>query len=510
MPVNSRKSGKNKSGKSKSRSRPYVIKGPQLQVFLQQLRNVGANRTRGIDENHLTDEEFQCIAPINKQQFEELFTYCDPVLQNGKLRYRFVPTNIGPESITRQEFIMQHVTEFANELYNPQPEEPRAVAVIDSTYAYIHKSNNFRVLRQSYFVHKNRHLFKPTLVVAPDGYILTIFGPYFSDARNNDAEILRQEFERNAETLQGWFQNGDIVLVDRGYRDAIPLLQRLGIDHKMPPLLEHGHRQLPTQDANDSRIVTKNRWVVEARNGHLRSVFKFLAQTINQQHAKNLNGFYRIAGAILNRYHPIIQMQGADAQLAREMLQRSTTPNVVQARVEVDNLRLRNGQWRRLNYRDVADFPILDLNYLKDLTVGIYQINLAPSYIQDKLLRDNDEEFQLDQHFNEPGFLRIRLYSRFRNATRHQIFISYEIDNRDDENAADNANEPINGYYCTCQSGARTLGTCAHVASVLWYLGFARHQGNIKYPDMSLLNTTLDAADRELPDNPRNIEIINE
>lgn len=74
-------------------------------------------------------------------------------------------------------------------------------------------------------------------------------------------------------------------------------------------------------------------------------------------------------------------MQDANPQLAREILQRLTTPNVVQAREEVDNLRLRNGQWRRLNYRDVADFSILDLNYLKDLTVGIYQINLAPSYI---------------------------------------------------------------------------------------------------------------------------------
>lgn len=298
-------------------------------------------------------------------------------------------------------------------------------------------------------------------------------------------------------------------MVDRGYRDAIPLLQRLGIDHKMPALLEHRQRQLPTQEANDSRIVTKNRWVVEARNGHLRSVFKFLAQTINLQHAKNLNGFYRIAGAILNRYHPLIQMQDADAQLAREMIQRSTSVNVVQARVEIDNLQRRNGQWRRLNYRDVADFPILDLDYLKDLTVGIYQINLAPSYIQDNLLRNNDEEFQIDQHINEPGFLRIRLYSRFRNATRHQIFISYEIDNRD-ENAADNANNSINGYYCTCQSGARTLDTCTHVASILWYLGFARHQGNIKYPDTSLLNITLDAADRELPDGLRNVEIINQ
>lgn len=128
---------------------------------------------------------------------------------------------------------MRHVTEFANVLYNPEPENPKAIVIIDSTYAYIHKSMNFRTLRQSYSVHKNRHLLKPTLVVGLDGYILDIFGPYFSDARNNDASILCCELEGNANNLREWLQNGDIVLVDRGYRDAIPFFQRLGIDHKM-------------------------------------------------------------------------------------------------------------------------------------------------------------------------------------------------------------------------------------------------------------------------------------
>lgn len=535
-------------------NRPYIIRGQQLQLFLEGLRNVALKRGTGIDYDKLTDEEFECLSPINKQQFEELLTYCDPVVQNGKLRHvgrldllmflcklrqglnddllkvifnqasrqnvssiidyvrsslllRFVPENIGPQSITREQFVDQHVTEFANALYNPEPAERRAIAVIDSTYAYIHKSSNFRVLRQSYSLHKNRHLLKPTLIVAPDGYILSIFGPYFSDARNNDAEILRGEFERDADALANWFQNGDIVLVDRGYRDAVPLLQRLGIDHRMPALVERGQRQLTTVDANNSRIVTKNRWVVEARNGHIRSIFKFLSQTINLQHAQNLNAFYRIAGAIINRYHPVILMQGADAAQAKEMIRRSMMPNVVQARVEVDNLVRRNGQWRRLNQDAVIDFPIFDLNYLRDLTFGTYQVNLSPSYVQDKVVRDNDEEFQLDENINEPGFLRVRLYSRFRNATRHQTFISYAAhdgDNQDYQNEED----PILGYYCTCQSGSRTLGTCAHIASVLWYLGYARHQENIRYPDGSLLNTTLDAANRGVENNE--IDVVDE
>ncbi|KAJ8916939.1 hypothetical protein NQ315_013411 [Exocentrus adspersus] len=534
-------------------NRPYLIKGPQLQLFLQHLRNVSANKVKGIDDKNLTEDEFKCIAPVSKQQFEELFTYCDPVYYNGKLRQikrkdllmflckmrqglsddflkiifdyhsrqtvssvvacvrtslleRFVPTNIGLQSITRENFIEQHVTEFANELYNPRPAEPKVIAVIDSTYAYVHKSKSFRVLRQSYCFHKNRHLLKPTLIVAPDGFILMICGPYFSDAGNNDANIIREEFERDANTLREWFQNQDIVLVDRGYRDAVPLLQHLGIDHRMPAFLQRGHRQLSTEDGNESRIIIKNRWVVEARNGHLKSVFKFLGQTMNLQHAQNLSGSYRIAGAILNRYHPLINMQDVNAEFARQMLQRSTVPNAIQARVEVDNLRLRNGQWRRLYGEDVPDFPLLDLGYLKDLTMGIYQINLAPSYIQDKLIRENDEELQLDEHINEPGFLRIRLFSRFRNVVKHQIFIAYTANQM--ENIDNNAdNNPISGYYCTCQSGARSLGTCAHVASVLWYLGFARHQPNIKYPDTSLLDTTLDAAYRQPADIAQNINV---
>lgn len=37
--------------------------------------------------------------------------------------------------------------------------------------------------------------------------------------------------------------------------------------------------------------------------------------------------------------------------------------------------------------------------------------------------------------------------------------------------------EKITRYYCTCKIGARTLGCCSHVASVIWYLGYRRHTG---------------------------------
>ncbi|EFN63420.1 hypothetical protein EAG_13279, partial [Camponotus floridanus] len=193
------------------------------------------------------------------------------------LMQRFVPQNIGFQAITRNEFIERHVTDFANGLYNPQSNEPRIIAYIDGTYAYIHKSSNFRILRQSYCRHKGRHLVKPALIVAPDGYILTIQGPYFSDSRNNDAEMLRNEYARDGDAMRAWFQDGDIFVVDRGYRDTMPMLEALGIHVKMPPILEPGQRQFSTEQANKSRLVTKTRWIIEARNDHIKSVFKFFA-----------------------------------------------------------------------------------------------------------------------------------------------------------------------------------------------------------------------------------------
>lgn len=158
------------------------------------------------------------------------------------LSRRFVRENIGLEAINRVDFINQHVTPFANELYNGQPNIPRAIVICDAIYAYIHKSSNFRALRQSYSMHKGRHLLKPILIVVTDGYILAILGPYFSDYYNNDAAILQNVFVRDAQALSNRFQNGDIFLVDRGCRDVIPLFQHLGITYKMPALLERGQR----------------------------------------------------------------------------------------------------------------------------------------------------------------------------------------------------------------------------------------------------------------------------
>jgi hypothetical protein len=49
----------------------------------------------------------------------------------------------------------------------------------------------------------------------------------------------------------------DIVILDRGFRDALPFLEEIGIKGEMPKFLKKGEKQMSTEDANLSRLVTK-------------------------------------------------------------------------------------------------------------------------------------------------------------------------------------------------------------------------------------------------------------
>lgn len=45
-------------------------------------------------------------------------------------------------------------------------------------------------------------------------------------------------------------------------------------------------------------------------------------------------------------------------------------------------------------------------------------------------------------------------------------------------------------YCCNCIVGRRTIGCCAHVMTIIWYLSYARYQNNIN-PNAQFLVTIL-------------------
>ena len=133
--------------------------------------------------------------------------------------------------------------------------------------------------------------------------------------------------------------------------------------------LRKGMRQHTQTEANESRIVTKTRWIVETRNGHLKSVFRFFRDMIDIHHFLNIGDFFWIACAIINAFFPLIYMHDIDANYAPIMLERIDEPNIVQAKVEEENLMgIRTG-WIDLTHEHLPGFPELSIEYLREKTM---------------------------------------------------------------------------------------------------------------------------------------------
>ena len=63
------------------------------------------------------------------------------------------------------------------------------------------------------------------------------------------------------------------------------------------------------------------------------------------------------------------------------MLARVNAPNHVRTRVEADRRLQTNGQWANMDAANaVPTFPVVDENYLRGLTFGVYQLRLAEDY----------------------------------------------------------------------------------------------------------------------------------
>lgn len=70
------------------------------------------------------------------------------------------------------------------------------------------------------------------------------------------------------------FEEDDVFVVDRGFRNAVPYLKSKGFVIKMPELIPAYQSQLSDLSANRSRLVTKIRFVVDQRS--LGNVFPIL------------------------------------------------------------------------------------------------------------------------------------------------------------------------------------------------------------------------------------------
>ncbi|XP_062607931.1 uncharacterized protein LOC134269743 [Saccostrea cucullata] len=381
------------------------------------------------------------------------------------LMQNFVPKHLGFQHISHQEFSQHHTTPIARKLFTT--EEDQAVIILDGTYIYIQKSYDYEFQRLSYSLHKNRPLVKPMMVVASDGYILSVMGPYVADCHNNDASITKHMYSQNAENIQVWLKEDDVVVVDRGFRDAVTFMEDIGLKVHMPFYLQRGEKQHTTTEANLSRMVTKVRWVVESANGRLKQ-WRLLDKVIPNKLLPQVGDFVRIVCALCNCFRPCLgSMDPETESVAIKMLERSQESNEVQVLVQENKLLTRCAVYSAIDASsELADFPVLSLDDLRSLTLGIYQVKHAENYTREHLKDEGSYEVMVCHDF--PNLLRVKIQSRHSRNVLHTLWIKYR--------GREESVEAICGWYCTCKIGARLVGCCAHVSSVLWFLGWKRHQ----------------------------------
>ncbi|MCG7879800.1 MAG: transposase family protein, partial [Candidatus Thiodiazotropha endolucinida] len=372
----------------------------------------------------------------------------------------FVPKHLGLSHIDRTDVINNHTTAFANVLFGDSKSDV-AIAVADGTYIYIEKSGNYSFQRRSYSVHKGQPLLKPMMLVASDGYILTVLGPYLADGKNSDAKITEHMLKSNAENITDWFEKDDVLIVDRGFRDAIDILKDFGINSHMPHFLNKSQKQHTTEEANESRLVTKVRWVVESANGRIKK-WKALSNTMPNSQIPYIGDYVRIVCSICNAFRPpLVTSTDSDKVIARRMMALAKTPNKLKDKVLKNGWDKKRVIWEKIDDTELESFPELTEDELRDLTMGVYQLKQAKAYTDEHF--DENGSYEIMTHKEEDGVLKAQIRSRHTSNKTYNMWIEYT-----------QGLNPIIGWYCGCRSGARTVGCCAHVASVLWYLGYYR------------------------------------
>ncbi|XP_063426803.1 uncharacterized protein LOC134710378 [Mytilus trossulus] len=191
----------------------------------------------------------------------------------------------------------------------------------------------------------------------------------------------------------------------------------------------------------------------------------FFDKVVSNHFIPIIGDLLRIVCAVCNKFRPpLAGTHPEDKSIAEAMLEKCKKGNAIQKMVTEEGLLTKRTIYKLVDASKVldelADFPVLSMDKLREITMGVYQLKQAPNYVREH--EGEDGKFELYVCKIKENLLKIKIQSRHSNKLSHTVFISYS-----DEG-------DIEGWYCTCKSGARVVGCCAHVASVLWYLGYQR------------------------------------
>lgn len=104
---------------------------------------------------------------------------------------------------------------------------------------------------------------------------------------------------------------------------------------------------------------------------------------------------------------------------------------------------------------------------IRGLAIKLYQVGLVKSYVQEHFNENSEFEVMVIQL--DPHLICAKLQSRHILSKSYLLWIVFD-------------KIQVTSWYCRCRIGSRVVGMCVHIASVLWYLAYARHLSTICPP----------------------------
>ena len=391
------------------------------------------------------------------------------------LMKNFVNRYLGLQHMDRSTVIDKHTTAVAKELLTHTDDQ--VCLVMDGTYLYIQKSSYHAFQRRTFSMHKHRNLVKAMIIcttvriifpgvshtIFQDGYILSALGPFLANNNNNDASIAKHILWKNEDGILHWLKDDDIIVLDRGFRDAIATMRTLGLQTEMPDFRTN-KQQFTSDQANHSRCVTKVRWVVESgrfsdqvevatsvsfvvaclsANGKIKQ-WRFFNQTIQNSNIPFVGDYLSIVCSLINCYRAsAIKDIHSGTTMTQEMINLLHSKNIVQERLRLLEAS-KELRWKKYDAQYCL-FPCLTAAYVQQITKGesvisghvltsaisgSYQIYQAKQYIREHLkpsiLDENDFEFQVQLSTAHPELVRVCFQSRHSNAKCYQATIQFD------------------------------------------------------------------------------------
>lgn len=395
---------------------------------------------------------------------QQVSDFCASVMNS--FEKDILPDHFGFTALSREDLIKNHTSAMAQKLFNINNQ---LALILDGTYIRHEKSTNNEYQRKSYSGQKNVHLCKPFTICTTNGYVVEMLGPFY--ANQNDADITKIAF-RNPNGLKSILKKGDILIVDRGFRDAVQFLEEQGFRVVMPAL--KGQRlQLTTEESNYSRQVTKVRWVVEAVHGVLSQKFRLLHHKLDNKLLKNVSSYCRIACFLNNNFGKRLNSDiGMSDEIVDQIEKSRLQENTLAAEVHSEKLSRRKLPFQNISSATLLDFPEMTERDLKILFTGSYQLSQTVSYLAE--LMDEDNNINLQYLKTNNNIIKIQVRSRHIKRKTYKCFINYK------PNTIGFAG--ILRYCCECPNGLRTVGCCSHVAAIIYYLSHARYLSKIIRP----------------------------